>query len=105
MDTSTAAGGTPPVPERLTVFVSGDVQGVGFRWWTRSQALELGLSGRAVNKSDGRVEVVAEGPARRLEELLERLREQPSAHERPGRVTAVVAHRTAARGVSGFTTR
>ncbi|WP_432501360.1 acylphosphatase [Kineococcus arenarius] len=104
MDTSSGAG-TPPVPERLTAFVSGRVQGVGFRWWTRSQALELGLSGRAVNKTDGRVEVVAEGPAQRLEELLERLREEPSAHGRPGRVTAVVEHRTAARGESGFTTR
>ncbi|WP_337060915.1 acylphosphatase [Kineococcus sp. G2] len=100
------AGGPAPAPrpERLTAFVSGRVQGVGFRWWTRSQALELGLSGRAVNKADGRVEVVAEGPAERLQELLERLGEQPSAHERPGEVTAVVGHRAAARGVSGFTT-
>ena len=28
---------------RLTAWVEGFVQGVGFRWWTRSKALELGL--------------------------------------------------------------
>src|SRR5699024_10637297 len=46
--------------ERMTAFVKGNVQGVGFRWWTRSRALELGLAGHATNKSDGRVQVVAE---------------------------------------------
>ena len=39
-----------PEPEvRLTAFVHGQVQGVGFRWWTRARALELGLSGSATN--------------------------------------------------------
>ncbi|MEO6703969.1 MAG: acylphosphatase, partial [Jatrophihabitantaceae bacterium] len=33
-------------PVRLTAWVHGQVQGVGFRWWTRSRALELGLTGR-----------------------------------------------------------
>ena len=46
---------------RLTVFVRGRVQGVGFRWWTRARALELGLAGQARNTPDGRVEVVARG--------------------------------------------
>lgn len=44
---------------RATFFVRGRVQGVGFRWWTRSRALELGLVGHARNMDDGRVEVVA----------------------------------------------
>ncbi len=48
---------------RLTAWVHGHVQGVGFRWWTRSRALELGLTGFAANKPDGRVHVVAQGPA------------------------------------------
>ena len=30
---------------RALVFVRGRVQGVGFRWWTRARALELGLVG------------------------------------------------------------
>ena len=45
---------------RLDAWVHGYVQGVGFRWWTRCRALELGLVGSATNKSDGRVHVVAE---------------------------------------------
>ena len=48
---------------RLTAWVHGHVQGVGFRWWTRSRALELGLAGYASNRPDGRVQVVAQGPA------------------------------------------
>jgi len=31
--------------QRVTIFVRGRVQGVGFRWWTRARALELGLIG------------------------------------------------------------
>ena len=38
----------------MTAWVHGFVQGVGFRWWTRSQALELGLVGSATNLADGR---------------------------------------------------
>ena len=33
--------------ERVTVFVRGHVQGVGFRWWARARALALGLVGYA----------------------------------------------------------
>ena len=47
---------------RVTAWVRGRVQGVGFRWWTRARARELGLDGTARNLDDGRVEVVAEGP-------------------------------------------
>ena len=49
---------------RLTAWVHGHVQGVGFRWWTRLRALELGLTGYASNQPDGRVLVVAQGRAR-----------------------------------------
>lgn len=71
---------------RLTAWVRGAVQGVGFRWWTRATALELGeLSGYAGNLPDGRVQVVAEGPRRSCERLLERLRQADT----PGRVDGV----------------
>ena len=60
-------------PVRLTAWVHGQVQGVGFRWWTRSRALELGLTGQATNLPDGRVEVVAEGPRPACERLLQAL--------------------------------
>lgn len=71
---------------RVTTFVSGWVQGVGFRWWVRSRALELGLSGHARNCPDGRVEVVAQGPMGQVARLLEQVGEQPSTTRRPGSV-------------------
>jgi acylphosphatase len=49
--------------------VSGRVQGVWFRASTREKARELGLTGRAVNLPDGRVEVIACGPEDRLRQL------------------------------------
>ena len=73
----------------MTVFVRGRVQGVGFRWWVRALALELGLVGHARNTDDGRVEVVAEGDPATLQRLLDLLAEQPSGHHRPGRVESV----------------
>ena len=78
----------PQPPEvRLTAWVHGYVQGVGFRWWTRSRALELGLTGFAANKPDGRVHVVAQGPRSACERLLDLLR----SGETPGAVDTVVA--------------
>ena len=61
---------------RLNAWVRGRVQGVGFRWWTRARALELGLVGSASNLDDGRVEVVAEGTREACEALLEALRSE-----------------------------
>src|ERR1700689_5415438 len=58
------------VPARLTAWIAGRVQGVGFRWWVRARALELGLVGLAENLEDGRVKVVAEGPVASCRELL-----------------------------------
>jgi len=91
--------------ERMTAFVHGNVQGVGFRWWMRSRALELGLSGHATNLADGRVQVVAEGPRTDCEKLLELLQEQPSTTRRPGSVDLVVEQWAAAKGESGFVER
>ena len=72
---------------RLTAWVHGHVQGVGFRWWTRSRALELGLTGYAANQTDGRVLVVAQGPRDACEQLLGLLR----GGSTPGLVDTVVA--------------
>jgi acylphosphatase len=72
---------------RLTAWVHGRVQGVGFRWWTRCRALELGLTGYAANQADGRVLVIAQGPRAAGEKLL-RLLEGGAT---PGRVDKVVA--------------
>jgi acylphosphatase len=59
---------------------------VGFRWWTRSRALELGLTGFAANKPDGRVHVVAQGPRSACERLLDLLR----SGKTPGSVDTVL---------------
>lgn len=86
-------------PARLTAWVSGRVQGVGFRWWTRCRALEFGLVGSAKNLRDGRVEVIAEGPKDHCEQLLSSLRSYSS----PGSVDQVVENWSQARGgLDGF---
>jgi acylphosphatase len=86
---------------RLTATVKGRVQGVGFRWWTRARALELGLVGAATNLEDGRVEVVAEGSREACEALLALLR----AGDAPGRVDFVGERWGTPRGVTGFAER
>jgi len=87
---------------RLTAWVHGHVQGVGFRWWTRSRALELGLSGYASNRPDGRVQVVAQGPRPACEKLLELLQNGAT----PGRVDKVIADWSeVGETLSGFTER
>ena len=64
----------------MTAHVSGRVQGVGFRWWIRSRADELKLTGWVTNDSDERVVVVvAEGDAEDLDELERQLWQGPSA--------------------------
>lgn len=49
--------------------VSGRVQGVAFRAYTRQQALALELRGHAVNLRDGRVDVLAVGEADAIDRL------------------------------------
>ncbi|HEY2448676.1 MAG TPA: acylphosphatase [Mycobacterium sp.] len=91
-----------PDQVRLTAWVHGHVQGVGFRWWTRSRALELGLTGYAANHPDGRVLVVAQGARDACEQLLRLLQDGKT----PGHVDNVVAD-WSQRGepISGFTER
>jgi acylphosphatase len=93
---------SPGEDARLTAWVHGRVQGVGFRWWTRRTALGLGLSGYASNLADGRVEVVAEGPRASCARLLEALRSGSS----PGWVDTVVERWSEAKGtLAGFVER
>ena len=86
---------------RVTAWVRGDVQGVGFRWWTRAQALELGLVGWARNTQDGRVEIVAEGLDHGCEELVRRVESGTT----PGHVDSVVVQWSAPKGLEGFVER
>lgn len=63
--------------ERLSVRITGRVQGVGFRNFTQMRARQLGLTGWVRNESDGSVRLEAEGPRGALEELLEAIQEGP----------------------------
>lgn len=67
-----------PDSARLTAWVEGRVQGVGFRWWVRARALERGLTGYAENLMDGRVKVVAEGGKSSCDALLLLLSDDPA---------------------------
>jgi acylphosphatase len=58
-------------------YVSGQVQGVGYRYFAQRAARELGLRGWARNLDDGRVEVLAIGASRHLEDFEGELRLGP----------------------------
>lgn len=62
-------------------YVSGMVQGVGFRYFALRAARGLGVAGYARNLSDGRVEVYAVGPDASHAALRAELRRGPSAAE------------------------
>ncbi len=59
---------------RAHVHYSGRVQGVGFRHTAEGIALEVGLTGWVKNLTDGRVEMVCEGPKEKIDLLLEKIR-------------------------------
>ena len=84
--------------QRLSARVMGRVQGVGYRWWLRSRAEELGLTGWVMNSDDERgVELVAEGDPSRLDALERLLWQGPRA----AMVESVDASRTPASGEFG----
>lgn len=86
-------------------FVSGRVQGVGFRYHVQLAAREHGVRGEVRNTPDGRVEVRAEGTTRQLEALMESVRGGPP-RARVERVEVVEESAAdPARGLSGFRIR
>lgn len=63
---------------RVRLLLSGRVQGVGYRWFAREQARELGVRGWVRNLPDGSVEVAASAPdAAALARFVDRLRIGP----------------------------
>jgi acylphosphatase len=79
----------------MTARLTGRVQGVGFRWWVRTMAEDLGLTGWVMNADDERsVEVVAEGPPEALDALERLIREGPTG----ARVESLEARRAPASG-------
>jgi len=86
---------------RRHVFVSGNVQGVFFRYEARERARLRGVSGWVRNLPDGRVEAVFEGPEDAVEAMVAWCREGPRGAE----VTDVEAIAQDPEGVEGFDVR
>jgi len=63
------------------IYLSGRVQGVGFRAFTRRNAKRLGVSGWVKNLADGRVEAVIYGDRDKVEDLISRMETGPSLAE------------------------
>lgn len=82
--------------------ISGYVQGVGYRYWTRLFASRMGLRGWVRNLEDGRVELLAIGPTADLDSLVDACRLGPGSadvHE------VVVTDIEAPDGIQGFEIR
>lgn len=70
------------------VRIEGRVQGVGYRAWTESAALDLGLAGWVRNRHDGAVEAVFQGGADAVAEMLRQCEDGP-LYARVARVARV----------------
>jgi len=52
------------------IFISGQVQGIGFRYFVKSNAKRLKLTGWVHNLPDSRVEALAQGEKEAIEKLV-----------------------------------
>jgi acylphosphatase len=83
------------------VRVTGRVQGVFFRAWTRNEAEALGVGGWVRNCSDGSVEAHVEGEPDAVDRLIASIRAGP-----PGtRVDQVAVDAVESAGLSSFEVR
>lgn len=87
--------------ETRQVFVSGRVQGVGYRDWVVRQARQRQVTGWVRNRRDGRVEMLVSGEDEAVGALIDACREGPPL----ARVEQVEAHAAALDGAKGFTKR
>lgn len=81
--------------------VTGRVQGVFYRAWTREEARELGLGGWVRNCSDGSVEAFLEGEPAAVEQLIDSMREGPPST----RVDDLTAKEVEPEGLDAFSVR
>lgn len=79
-------------------FISGRVQGVGFRYFVQKRAAELGVAGWARNLDDGRVEVYAVGAPKKLSDLAAALHAGPAMSD----VRTVEERDDSMQGIDGF---
>lgn len=60
---------------QLHILVSGNVQGVGYRYFAQMKAMTYGITGWAKNSDDGSVEIIASGQKENLDQFVKELRE------------------------------
>jgi acylphosphatase len=65
-----------------TIFFSGRVQGVGFRYQTLQVAKEFEISGWVANLPDGRVQLEAEGKPAEVKSFIAAIQERMEGHIR-----------------------
>lgn len=65
----------------VRVFISGFVQGVGYRRFVKQNALKLGLTGWVKNLPDNRVEAVFQGSKEQIEKVIKICRKGPFLSE------------------------
>lgn len=63
------------------IIISGTVQGVGYRYFVRSNARKLGLTGWVRNTTNGKVEAIFQGSQDQIEEILGLARTGPMLAE------------------------
>lgn len=68
----------------ISLRVWGRVQGVGFRYFTKVEADQLGITGYVQNKLDGSVYTVAQGNPIVLKQFIQKVKQSPSPY---GKVT------------------
>jgi acylphosphatase len=89
------------VSKARKVSISGLVQGVFFRAWTRDEALRLGLSGWVRNCPDGSVAAHFEGEEVAIDRMVALLHDGPPH----ARVSQVDVSEADPEGLSGFDVR
>jgi acylphosphatase len=82
----------PEPIERREVRYSGRVQGVGFRYTARSIAQLHTVTGYVKNLSDGRVELVVEGPTEEVSAVLRTIRAEMGRYIRDVQETITAAN-------------
>ncbi|MGI9294550.1 MAG: acylphosphatase, partial [Pseudomonadales bacterium] len=63
------------------LLISGRVQGVGYRWFTRNSAQKEGLLGWCRNTTDGRVEALLYGDPAAIKRCIQQLQQGPPSSE------------------------
>jgi acylphosphatase len=84
--------------ETIRLRITGQVQGVGYRFWMTRTATRLGLRGWVRNRTDGSVEALVTGPPEAITQMVEASREGPYG----ARVTDVAVSPARDDGSVGF---